>query len=224
MNTKLKNYIACLCLLFPCLINAQDNFQFGLLPVLNINKKLIQEYKLNFKTETRQVLYRQSDFDYKHELVDFSLILSKKTGLNNSLGLGYLIRVRDGEIINRAIEQFTITRKYSFFRVAHRFSMDQTFQADEATELRFRYRISNQFPLNGQSVDSREFYLKANNEYLNSFQGEDYDLEIRLTVMLGYEFSDDSKIEFGIDQRFDSFIKSKVRPRSWLGFAWYLAM
>ena len=221
MNTKLSFYIIGFCLLFHCASNAQDNFQFGLLPVLNINKKIGEGFRLNFKTEAREVLYRESDFDFQHELTDFSLILSRKTGLNNSIAAGYLLRFRGGKTFHRTIQQFTITRKYPSFRLAHRFSSDQTFTESESMEFRVRYRISGQFPLNGQSLDAKEFYLKTNNEYLNSFEEDDYDLEIRLNLILGFEFNDNSKVELGIDQRFDSFLEDQLRMKSWLIMAWY---
>jgi hypothetical protein len=196
----------------------------GLLPVLNVNTAVAQNYKLNFKTESRQVLYRESELQFDYERVDISLILSRKTGLNNSIAVGYLLSIREGLLVSRSIQQFTITRKYASLRLAHRFSMDQIFEKDEDTAFRIRYRLSNQLPLNGRSVNAKEFYLKVNNEYLNSFQGGDYDLEIRLGLLLGYEFSDNSKIEFGLDQRFDSFIEAKLRKRSWINFAWYVAL
>lgn len=224
MSTKRSIYAIWVCLLLQWNIAAQDNYQLGLLPVLNVNTAVAQNYKLNFKTESRQVLYRESELQFDYERVDISLILSRKTGLNNSIAVGYLLSIREGLLVSRSIQQFTITRKYASLRLAHRFSMDQIFEKDEDTAFRIRYRLSNQLPLNGRSVNAKEFYLKVNNEYLNSFQGGDYDLEIRLGLLLGYEFSDNSKIEFGLDQRFDSFIEAKLRKRSWINFAWYVAL
>lgn len=42
-----------------------------------------------------------------------------------------------------------------------------------------RKSIEAKFKLNGQSADIKEFYLKISNEYLNSLQNGDYDIEIR---------------------------------------------
>lgn len=224
MSTKRSIYAIWICLLLQWNIAAQDNYQLGLLPVLNVNTAVAQNYKLNFKTESRQVLYRESELQFDYERVDISLILSRKTGLNNSIAVGYLLSIREGLLVSRSIQQFTITRNYASLRLAHRFSMDQTFEKDEDTAFRIRYRLSNQLPLNGRSVNAKEFYLKVNNEYLNSFQGADYDLEIRLSLLIGYEFNDNSKIEFGLDQRFDSFIEAKGRKRSWINIAWYVAL
>ena len=207
-----------------CNANAQQSAQLGLLPVINLNASLNDIYKVNFKTESREVLYREEASTWQHELVDFAAVLSRKVGLNNTLAGGYLFRVRDGNVIHRAIQQFTVNRRLASFRLAHRFSTDQTFEAAEDVEFRLRYRLATQLPLSGQSVDAREFYLKVNNEYLNAFQGDNYDLEIRLVVVVGYEFNDNNKLEIGVDNRFDSFMTEALRTRSWISMSWYYAI
>lgn len=223
MNIKTRLSTLFLFIIFCGIGKAQDNYQFGLLPVINVNKKLPANLKLNFKTESRQIIYKEQNFKSEHELIDFSAIASTKIGLNNSLAGGYLLRVRDERIVHRLIQQFAITQKWLFFRIAHRFSSDQTFE-EEGTTFRFRYRISNQIPLNGQSINANEFYLKLNNEYLNSLQNSNYDLEIRLAVFLGYEFNDNNKLELGIENRLDSFIENQMRNRSWLNISWFIAI
>lgn len=83
---------------------------------------------------------------------------------------------------NRAIQQISFSKKYPCFRIAHRIMTDQTFENNEKnenTELRLHYRISSEIPLEGQSIDVKKFYVKTNNEYLNSLQGVDYYLEVR---------------------------------------------
>lgn len=222
MNTKIQFCILIL-ILFSKIINAQSNYQLGVLPVANINKKLNDELKLNFKIESRQIVYKEKGFDLEHELIDFSTILAKKVGLNSSLAGGYLLRVRDNKITHRLLQQFVITQKQTILRVAHRFSSDQTFSKESIT-YRMRYRISGQIPLNGQSVNPREFYLKINNEYLNSWKDGHYDLEIRLALSLGYEFNDNNKIEFSFENRSDAFIENQLRNRSWINMGWFVSI
>jgi len=222
LNTKIQFCILIL-ILFSKIINAQSNYQLGVLPVANINKKLNDELKLNFKIESRQIVYKEKGFDLEHELIDFSTILAKKVGLNSSLAGGYLLRVRDNKITHRLLQQFVITQKQTILRVAHRFSSDQTFSKESIT-YRMRYRISGQIPLNGQSVNPREFYLKINNEYLNSWKDGHYDLEIRLALSLGYEFNDNNKIEFSFENRSDAFIENQLRNRSWINMGWFVSI
>ncbi len=204
-------------------LTAQSNFQLGLLPVVNVNKKLQKDFKLNFKTETRQIILHEDIFELKHGLLDFSLVLAKKIGLSSSLAGGYFLRFRDDRLIQRSIQQFSITQSKNFYRVSHRFTSDQTFSENEETSFRLRYRIAGQFALNGQSVNPREFYIKLNNEYLNEWQSNDHELEIRIGVFLGYEINDNNKLEFGLENRLDSFT-TELRNRAWINTAWYVAI
>lgn len=223
MNFKQTILILILGLCFSIQAFAQEPYQFGFLPVLNLSKKLNNGFKLNLKTESRQVWLQDEDWSWQHELVDLSPAISKKIGVNNAIAAGYLIRFRNGETIHRAIQQFTINRRLSSVRMSHRFATDQTFEQAEDVSFRFRYRISIQIPLNGQSVDAGEWYVKVNNEILNAFEGSNYNLEYRSVIVLGYEITDNNKIEFGSDQRFDSFISDALRSRGWFNFSWYTA-
>lgn len=214
-------------LIFPTIFcNAQSGYQFGILPSININKSLPNDYKLNVKLESRQLLKEgffevENDFDYEYLLTDLTLIGSKKIGINKSLAIGYLFRIREGRIIHRSIQQFIMTKRYPGFRIAHRFSADQSFDSKKATEFRLRYRVSSEIALNGQSVNPKEFYLKVNNEYLNSFQKGDYDLEVRVAPFLGYKFTDRKKFEFGLDYRLNSFLNNNSSNRFWISINWY---
>lgn len=213
----------------PYFSEAQSSYQAGILPSININKKLPADYKLNFKVESRQELKSgffdtPENFSYEYVLTDFSVLVAKKIAINKSLAVGYLARLQEGKLINRSIQQFILTKSYSGFKLAHRFSADQTFAEDDDSEFRLRYRISSQIPFSGQSVDPKEFYLKLSNEYLNSWQGGDYDFEIRVVPFVGYQFSDTKKLEWGIDYRIDSFLVDSSRNRFWVGINWYQSM
>lgn len=211
-------------LLFTSKGYTQDNFQFGAIPVFNVNKKLPEGLAINFKTETRQVFYNEQELAWQHELFDFSTIISKKIALNNAIAAGYLLRVEGTEVISRFIQQFVVIQNSAVFRLAHRFSTDQTLEGNEAVEWRFRYRISTQIPLSGQTVDPREFYFKINNEYLYATQKKNQDLEIRLVPFLGYQFTDNNKIEIGLDNRFDSFINESLATTSWFNIIWFVSI
>lgn len=206
---------------------AQDTYSLGTLPSFNLNKGLGNNWSLNFKAETR-LRFMQGEFgadvpvDFNFQTADFALTASRKTGLNNSLAGGYLIRQRGEQTYHRFIQQFTIVKRFESFRLAHRFSSDQTFNSEEPWELRLRYRITTEIPLNGQSVDPGEFYLKLNNEYLNSWQESEPDLEIRLVPLAGYEFTDNNKLEFGLDYRLSSFLDGGSRNSFWINIGWYL--
>jgi hypothetical protein len=206
---------------------AQDTYLLGTLPSLNINRGLNKGWNLNLKVESRIPFLKgefgtnpQSGFNF--QLTDFAITASRKTGLNNSLAGGYLIRLRGSQKYHRFIQQFTLVKTYESFRIAHRFLSDQTLNSLDPWALRLRYRITSEIPLNGQSIDPGEFYLKLNNEYLNSWQETEYDLEIRLVPIAGFVFKDNNKLEFGIDYRLSSFLDGNSRNSFWVNIGWFL--
>lgn len=208
---------------------AQDAYVHGLLPALNLNTGLSPRYSLNLKLESRQAL-RAGFFSetplsrYEYVLTDLSLIASREVGLRNKVALGYLARFRQGRVVHRTIQQLAFIQFFNTFRLGHRLRFDQTFRPEQAVELRLRYRLTIELPLQGQAVDPREFYLKGNNEYLASFQEGTSDLEIRLAPFLGYVFSDANKLECGLDYRFADLIRYGSRHSFWWSISWYLKL
>ncbi len=224
MNTKV---IICIPVLMLMLLQpsvfAQSTYRLGVLPALNLNKKLKNDWSLNAKLESRQLFRKgeiggDSDNDYEYVLTDLSVIAAKKVGLNSRIAGGYLVRIEDGGLSHRLIQQYVIVQKLSRWRLAHRISSDQTFSETEEPEFRFRYRITSEIPLNGETVDPTEFYIKLNNEYVNSFQADEYDLEIRLISLLGYDISENFKMETGLDYRVSSFLSHTTRHSYWMTF------
>ena len=104
--------------------------------------------------------------------------------------------------------------------MSYRFALDQTF--DEKTEIRLRFRVATELPLNGKKVDEKEAYLKLNQEVLNNFEAGQYDTELRLIPAVGYKFTDNNKLELGFDYRLDSFLNNEPRHTAWVAVNWYL--
>lgn len=208
-------------------LHAQGSWQSGLLPALNISRKLNDSWALNLKGESRVQLI-QGDFSGEwedaegYQLTDMSIQLVRKTGLNNNLAVGYLTRFRGDAIIHRTVLQYTQVRRYSSLRLAHRLVADQTYSESEPVSLRLRYRITLELPLEGQAIDAGEWYLKMSNEYLNELQAGQYDLEFRLIPFLGYYLNDRSKWELGIDYRLGRFLREAPGHVFWLSLNSYL--
>ena len=208
---------------------SQGVYSAGVLPQINLNISLPKDWRLNAKVESRQ-LFSEGQFEqdfktaYRYGLTDIALIASKKTGVNNSLGAGYMIRFRNNEVIHRFIQQYSNVKKYDLFRLGHRVSLDQTASNNNPVEFRFRYRIGVEKALNGKDVDPKEFYFKLNNEYLFSIKGKETDLELRLVPAFGYAFNDNNKFEFGIDYRINEFISGVSGNQFWLYLGWYISM
>lgn len=228
MNTKITYLVFILWLIqFSNTVFAQSTFQMGGLPSLNFNKKLKNDWSLNSKIESRLLFQRGEingdvDKNFNYVLTDFSLIGAKKIGLNSRIAVGYLIRFEEGVLNHRFIQQYVIVQKLSGFRLAHRFLSDQTFSASEEPEFRLRYRLTSELPLNGESVDPGEYYLKINNEYINSLQAMEYDLEIRLIPLIGYDISERFKIETGLDYRVNSFLTNNTRHSYWMTLNFFI--
>jgi hypothetical protein len=202
-------------------VQSQSAYQIGLLPAFNINNKFKKGWSLNTKIESRQLFQRgvfNTSIDRRNQyvLTDLSFITAKKVGLNSRIAGGYLMRFEDGDIHHRFIQQFIVVQRKIGYRLAHRFFTDQTFSKVEDPQFRLRYRLTTEIPLNGESVDSKEFYLKFNNEYINSLQSSAYDLEVRLIPLLGYDISEDFKIETGLDYRVNSFLRNNTRHSFWM--------
>lgn len=220
-------FLSTLLVLFTNDIKSQSQRRIGTLPSINVNKKLNDAWELNFKIESRQFLLQEEageddDLQFKYALTDFSILSARKVGLNSKIIGGYLIRIEPDEASHRFIQQFTLVQKIRNYRLAHRLAMDQTINKDEPSEFRFRYRIGMEFSLNGETINNKEFYLKLNNEYLNSIQEAVYDLEVRMIPLIGYNITDTNKLEFGIDYRIDSFIQKNTRNTFWININWYL--
>lgn len=206
---------------------AQGSYQVGSLPAINFNQGLPQDWALNFKWESRQV-YRSGEWgeasttDVRFPLSDLSALGARKVGLNARLVAGYLLRLREGRVVHRSIQQLAIIRKLPSLRVAHRFATDQTFAPHLLPEFRLRYRFTLEVPLNGQAVDPGEAYLRLNNEYLNTFSAGSHELELRLVPLLGYVFASTNKLEIGLDYRAADLLSEAISHRFWLSINWYL--
>jgi len=124
-----------ICLLAISVSFAQNRYQVGTLPTLNISKPLSNNWQLNFKSEFRQLFKegitnstKNSGYDYVH--TDAAFVVSKKVGLNNKLAGGFLLRFTNKEIIKRSIQQFTIINTLSNYRLGHRFASDNVIKSN----------------------------------------------------------------------------------------------
>lgn len=207
----------------------QSSYRIGVLPQVNVNIKLADEWRLVARAETRQQLATgiygdPFGFNYKNSLTDLAILLSKRIAGSSSLTGGYQLRLSDQQYIHRIIQQYSLISQHRSFRLSHRFAADQSFSVDEPAEFRFRYRIGFEKALQGQNIDPGEFYFKLNQEQLLSFNRERVDLELRLFPSAGFSITDNNKIEIGIDSRFISFINKNLRSSYWLGIGWFITI
>ncbi len=208
---------------------AQDDIRIGLMPQINLNYSLDANWKVNSKTESRQIIWEGISgdgipADYRYERTDIDVVITRKTGLFGSVGGGYMIRFQDQEIIHRFIQQYTLVQGFEGLRLGHRVRTDQTFRPEDPMEFRMRYRLSLEKPLRGNSVDPNELYLKLNNEALLSLQDGDSEWEYRLVPNLGYFFTDRNKLETGFDFRANRLFQDTQDYQFWWSVGWYYTL
>ena len=228
MNTKFRLWSLTLFLLFNNLIFSQ-NKTLGGIPQLNLNKILSEKWRLNLKIESRNKFYEfGKEFEnltkFQNINNDYSIIFSKRVGLSNSLAGGLLLRSGDKYFKSRYIQQLTFVNQYTFFRIAQRLLLDQTIRVNRPFEIRFRYRMTFELPINGRSIDNDEWYLKLNHEFLNCFKNKKYNLELRASPLLGFKFSDQNKFEFGFDYRNESLFPQISKHQFWLSLNWFVIL
>lgn len=184
----------------------------GILTQINGDVGFGKDWKLNAKLEGRQLFLQQprprGKSQAEFERADLELVANYSVGPGTAVGGGYLLRREAGSYIHRFIQQFSLTQKLYGSRLSHRIRTDQTFESGEPIQLRLRYRLSWEKPLSGLQVDTKEFYLKLNNEYFGLLQGGKGDVEVRFLTNLGYSIGDNNKIEAGIDYRLEKIIQS----------------
>jgi len=199
------------------------------MPNLNVRTKISDLYNITTEAQSRQSLYKSNapdgqKFNHRNILTDLSVLGSRKIGLNMKITGGYLLRFRNNNLFHRAIQQFSMVSLLRSLRLGHRFASDQTFSGgnNADTEVRLRYRLATEIPLQGESLEPKENYLKINQEYLNAFQSGRHGLEIRTGFFLGNYLSRKNILEYGIDYRIGSiFANSTIKHAIWLRLNWY---
>src|SRR5690606_34314073 len=163
----------------------------GLLPLVNVDYKFKNEWKINSKLEGRQLFFQnpfpENENEVEFKRADLEIVASKDLNSSNAIGGGYLIRRENGAFIHRFIQQYTIKQKLPALNISHRFRTDQTFEKDQPDIYRLRYRISIEKPLKGPEVDVKEPYFKFNNEYFGYIEDSIGNLEIRGLAAIGYK-------------------------------------
>lgn len=210
--------------IFLC-INSFAQNQAGLIPQINSNFKIGEDWKVNAKLEGRQLFiqnpYPDDQNEAQFERLDAEFVATKSLDPLHALGGGYLIRRSARSFTHRFIQQYSITQRLFSSRISHRFRTDQTLEEDEAMQFRLRYRLSLEKPLNGLELDPGEFYLKLTNEYLGILQESKGNLEIRGLFSLGYDLSDKNQIETGVDYRLENVVDSNVTHKVFLSIGFY---
>lgn len=222
---NIKTYILLVLFQFVFLASffGQDSYFIGYLPSLNLNTKVSKSGSLNFNLQQRNSLYRSDEnkFNHSYVLTDLTVVYGYKVGLFSKISLGGLVRYADNEFVTRTLQQFSSVKQLNKLKLINRLRFDQTY-LPSFVEHRLRYRLGFQIPLSGAEVDTREFYIKMNNEYLNSYSENVYDLEARLISNLGFVMSNKNKLEIGLDYRLSNLVTRPLNHTFWTTISLYI--
>lgn len=121
------------------------------------------------------------------------------------LGGGYYYRnstpfLPGNQYEHRFLEQIGFVSYIGDKRIAHRLRAEQRVRSS-SYQNRIRYRLSYDFPLNGEELDNGEKYLILKNEIMTAFNKDAADAENRADIGLGWYFNDKRKFELGLQYR-----------------------
>jgi hypothetical protein len=121
------------------------------------------------------------------------------------VGGGYYYRwsapLLDGyEYEHRILQQIGFINYIGDQRIAHRLRTEQRIRST-SYQNRVRYRVSYDFPLEGERLDPGERYLIFSNEVMSAFNKDAADAENRFSAGMGWFFNRQQKFELGLQYR-----------------------
>jgi len=215
-------------LFFTLRLNAQV-MEWGVLPKASVGITVSDAWKFVAQIE-QQYPYENSENEFSegwgltYNRTDITGILAYRVHPLWTTALGYRFRTTTDGIYHTSIQQLTTVTRMGSYRLGHRLRIAQHYQANSRTDWEFRYRLSAEFPLQGQKIDDNEWYLKTSLEQLIELSNQSTAWEQRTGVFVGYAFLQKHELETGIDYRLDAVRDKNGRHRFWMGIAWYLSL
>jgi hypothetical protein len=185
---------------------------YGLIPSVLFKKEVNDQLEatISFSSEMNAIEREFADKRVTAKVNNLNLegALSYDADPNLNLAGGFLFRLRDpftgttAEL--RPWQQASLLRRVGKYRLRTRLRVEERWRGSDLDfDLRLRYRISADVPLEGQRLDSREFYLNASTEALLTPTRDRafYFWQGRIYLGLGYQFNDRQRLEPALDFR-----------------------
>lgn len=152
---------------------------------------------------------------YKYERTSFSVLAGRPVEDLGKLHAGYMIRRLGTNWVHRGIQQIAWSSGDGFWTFKQRVRLDQTFQMGKNPSFRLRYRIGSNLPLNGTSLEAREWYFSWSHEHMPIHKAGLFTYEIRLNLMVGYLFENSSKVSTGLEGRWSDITLDRKEYQLW---------
>jgi hypothetical protein len=231
---KLMKHWALLCggFCLPWWAGAQSVHLFNIEPTIGLegklNNRLDYFFQISSESQFNHEELEDETFENGARNMDFQVGLATDLTADLSGSANFTFRLREpfgGNITTelRPTQQVTLATSKGKYRFRHRLRADERFiQRDPGGkhefDLRLRYRLSLDFPLQGDRLDAGEFYLNTNAEFLYTPTRDDafFYREYRGYIGLGYQFSSRYTLELGSTIETARISRELGRENVWL--------
>lgn len=209
--------LSLLSMLLPFYLCAQDELALGYLPTFQVDGNLSERLEYFFQSGSEMILQEQLDGQLQPNTnilsIDIVPGIAFDWGTNWNMAAAFLARRRNpfsgsAGFELRPWQQVTHISRVGKYRFRNRFRAEQRFvQREKGDDFRLdhrlRYRFSVDFPLRGERLDDKEFYLNTSLEWLLTVTREQLVFygNKRATVNFGYQFNKKNRLETGLELR-----------------------
>jgi hypothetical protein len=157
----------------------------------------------------RNFFYSNEELNIKQRQVEIGHFSSFNITPRSILSIGVMYRNKNwfDELENEFRTTLQLNTKHTLesLRFGQRFRAEQRF-FETFTTFRFRYRLALDFPLQGEKLDIGESYFIGTGEFLWSMtKNRNPELDHRWSAQIGWMLVKSTKLQLGLEYRFDQF-------------------
>ncbi len=194
-------------------IYAQNLTYNGILPAISQTGRISNKMDYNFFASTTVDAFKSMQHNVNYPAKDFqlyiqpSIIYKFSPDVNVSVSYTYQRNnplTDDYSNEHRIWQQCIVAKSFSKVRMTNRFRFEERFIQNRATNdyplsTRLRYQMGFNMPLQGKTLDTKEFYMNAYNEFYFSLTGAKNATysENWTYAGVGFTYSKSSRIELG---------------------------
>jgi len=200
--------------IIPFIGQAQNKPSVRWEPGVSLTKKIDSRwsYNLSFSGRQRFTNYGEGEKNFKTDRWEIKSFGTYTLFGGKKASIGYMYRTVDpfepeSGWEHRITQQFAFITHFGGFRLGNKFRVEQRIRSNDYLT-RIRYAISNDFPLQGESLDPKEFYLIGGNELVYAFNSLGDELENRFSLGIGRLIQGGQKIQFSVVSRNSDLISA----------------